>query len=236
LGIAVTAIVHLCACGGTTADAQAFHIGLEESGGDLDAQLCWVVQEMDGYVNNWGKADISSDAIRVGYQPGWFGGKDNRGILTFDTSNIPADAEIQGVWMYLGIHQNHRSLLPYDWSSYLSEYMVIDVAGPGGFGGFPCLESLEVTGFDYYASAATRTGWVQDPAVGAVHLYNPDLNPSDVYQHLNREGLTQIRLSLEANPLYYLIEFQSGEIESNGPEEPYPQPFLYVIWRALPAE
>jgi hypothetical protein len=67
--------------------------------------------------------------------------------------------------------------------------------------------------------------------VGAVHLYNRDINPSEITQYINRTGVTQIRVGFETNPMAYQLSFQSGEVEANGPEEPYPQPFLYVLWR-----
>jgi hypothetical protein len=226
----------LAACGGNANEGLGdWTTGLsDEDWEDAVAEYCWVVPALDGTVDSWAGVDTESDRIRVGYVPDWFGGKDSKGILTFDTTKVPEDATILGVWMLLGIHKDHLPVLPLDWSYYIRENLIVEVAGPWGFGGLETAPSHEITGYDYFAEAVTSTSWVQDPVIGAVHLYNPDLNPSDVDSHVNRGGLTQIRIAFKANPLYHHIDFQSGDSQVpmvGGGEEPINQPFLYIIWK-----
>lgn len=213
--------------GGTESEIDWLHLPLVSDDG------LWVAApsegDLDGDVSSWGRVDRRSETLRIGeelvWAPWWTA--EHKAILTFDTSEIPDDAEIGLVALFIG----PESASPEDgedWPAYMSEHAVIEVAGPGGFGGSAFFDGSALSAWDYRAPAAGRTGWVQDITMGAVHI-DDWVNPTGLAELLDRDGLTQLRLGFEDNPEGRLVRFYSGDVDPWSEEDsPLPRPTLVV--------
>ncbi len=170
----------------------------------VNSQVYLPVTGQTGYVNSsyvvtlTNGTDISP--FKVGHKTlGWVT-TGYKTIVTFDTSNIPANAEITyGNLWFAPANEEFQ---------YLSEYMVIEFAGPNGFG----YDGFSIGGYDYYAPASNGSldKCSMNLAAGGyvlhVKLENGEQTLRDITPFINKGGKTQMRISIPVNPELKLIE------------------------------
>ena len=179
------------------------------------------VTEETGYVESMFGVHIangdSENPILLGEETVGMMTKENRPIFTFDTSGIPATANINYVLLWVGVDVGESSY------SYLFENVAVDFAGPVGFGG-----SFTMTSMDYYSyGMGSFDTVIGNAAVGGLML-NLDINQNlrNLNPYINRLGKTQIRLRFKNNPDNVLMKLYGASL-------PYPveqKAILYVGW------
>lgn len=158
------------------------------------------ISHQSGHVNSMFGVAIGNgtqaNPIHVGTQMG----VNHKAILTFDTSSIPDNAQINYVLLLVGVEIDGYQG---DYFRYIFENIAVDFSGAVGFGG-----SYVITGADYYAPAAASFETViGNGAVGGLML-NLDINqnPRDLTPYINKQGKTQIRLRMFQNPTLELVD------------------------------
>lgn len=155
-----------------------------------------------GTVSSWYTVMPSAEAVKVGQDALL---KNYKAVLSFDTSAIPAGAEINYVNLFF--------VPDSDEYVYMAENLQIDIAGALGFSGTKVLSAM-----DYSAIGAKKlTPLYWNAAVGGLALHVDgktqefiDLSP---YFTNNR---TQLRVSFAQNPENKLINFQGLLNEATG--------------------
>ena len=163
-------------------------------------------QSQTGWVNNYGYVNVLASGTPFSpYYVGAYGYTNYRSIFTFDTSGVPADADINYVLLHVSF-----SIADDDYE-YVFENTAIDFAGTSGFGG-----SFTVTSLDYSAAAAASFETViANAAIGGLMLnLDMDQNPRDLNDYINRNGKTQIRLRMFQNPDSLLTTY-TGMYDTN---------------------
>ncbi len=114
--------------------------------------------------------------------------KDKKTILTFDTSKIPANANIKYVYIYASLeeYKGFDGMGADQIGQYFRDYLVADFAPIGGFGG-----SYFPTAYDYYSFAVATT---------PVESYGLMLVDQSTYTNINKYGFTQLRVGFKLNP------------------------------------
>lgn len=163
-------------------------------------------QTQTGWVNNYGYVNVYADGTPFNpYYVGLSAYTDYRSIYTFDTSDVPANADINYVLLHVSF-----SIAGDDYE-YIFDNTAIDFAGTSGFGG-----SFTVTSLDYSAlAAASFETVIANAAIGGLMLnLDSDQNPRDLNDYINRSGKTQIRLRMFQNPDSLLATY-TGVYDTN---------------------
>ncbi len=182
------------------------------------------IPHQTGFVNSLFQANTTvtgnyPDGIKVGKENVGFLNINYKTIFTFDTNGIPQNANINYVLLLVGIEIPD---FPGNQYEYIFNRLVIELAHNNGFGG-----SHTITGLDYSAiPQVTFNTVIANAAVGGLML-NLDKNQNlrDLNPHINRNGKTQIRLSLNQPTESYLGEFYNLLIDDLGGKIS-----LYIGW------
>lgn len=137
------------------------------------------------------KANASGGAIEVGNQIGYaigtgLDGKNNRSILSFDTSALPDNAVIERAW----ISVTRSSGLGSPWSG--SNTLVIDLKTG-------CFGAACTTATDDYAAAASTSAVATLPQFSSGSRTSADFSATG-RDAINRAGKTQLRLFFATHP------------------------------------
>lgn len=169
------------------------------------------IAAQDGYVSSYYTANTVGTEVKIGKS----GFVTYKGIMTFDTSSLPADAVITTVAIGApgGIEEGTFDTSSGNIYRYLEDNIVVDFGGLNGLGG-----SFAVTASDYYAYTSQSTSFYFNAANGFMMIENAE-------SFINTYGKTQVRFSFTSNPSSVVLNLDSAENTAN-PD----LPALYIVY------
>lgn len=161
--------------------------GGDEGGGTPPTTATFTALSESKYV----KANASGGALEVGNQAGYalgtgFDGKNNRSILSFDTSALPDNAVVERAW----ISVTRSSGLGAPWTG--ANTLVIDLKTD-------CFGAACTTAADDYAAAASASAVATLPQFSSGNATSADFSTAG-RAAINRVGKTQLRLFFATHP------------------------------------
>ncbi len=219
LGVLILLVLTVSACEINNDSADSTTSQKIESKGLYNDHLSVAsIPSLDGHVNSWAQANTTADLMTVGID----GYVTYKSIVTFDTSQIPADATLTYAYLRLFSDEwyNCGGNLE-DWYAGRNK-LSVEIAGPLGFN-----YSYIITGFDYFALAMgygdTEPAFFYD---AFLFYHQEDGLNVHLGNLINRNGYTQIRLSVTSTVVPGCsIALKTGETS------PATQPALFVYWQ-----